>query len=509
MPFSFRTFQGQVNVDVKVCPNSGNPDKVVVITGQSKIALPGLGSDSNPSTMIGANFILCETTLREVSLEFQGPPDIPAGSTGILVDYVKGGVLIGPANTQIVIDVNYHDNSEIVDGTAKVTINTAGLFDLQTSGEVLAKVEYNGHAWVSWNPLDVGVDVHAWYSSWLEGDVHAHLWKGQGWQNKYNWLPNDNATHFAGSIAAGIDIDAGQAFSWYLIEVPPWDITFDITVAFGQFCKGSGCSSYEWGIKGKFEVIGYDVGFFYGFKSGFHFILGSDGHVLIDQYGLAQAAGGPQAAEANGPTSAGRPLALTRLAVPDPLAPQVLHPLNVTAFTGSFIAGLTWSQGAPALTLIRPDAVEITPANAASYGVSVVSNTGSLMYGVPNPMPGTWQAKIENTAANNDYHLAWFANKALPEVDLLTPSGTVKLPAHETTYNVQWSVPPRCHPAWTAPQPVLHRHQLHRPDPFANPGRRDPREPAAERWQLQLGPVFAGVRRLPGVCAPVQRPAGE
>jgi hypothetical protein len=111
------------------------------------------------------------------------------------------------------------------------------------------------------------------------------------------------------------------------------------------------------------------VGFFYGFKSGFHFILGSDGHVLIDQYGLAQAAGGPQAAEANGPTSAGRPLALTRLAVPDPLAPQVLHPLNVTAFTGSFIAGLTWSQGAPTLTLVRPDAVEITPANAASYGV--------------------------------------------------------------------------------------------------------------------------------------------
>jgi hypothetical protein len=453
VPFSFRTFEGDVTVDVKVCPNSGNSEKVVVITGQSKIALPGLGSDTNPATMIGATFILCETKLHEVSLEFHGPPDIPVGSTGILVNYVKGDVLIGPSNTKITFDLEYHDNGNIVDGAGQVTINTAGLFDLQTSGEVLAKVDYNGHAWVSWNPLDVGVDVQAWYSSWLTGNVHAHLWKGQGWQNKYHWLPNDNATHFAGSIAASIEIDAGQAFSWEFIEIPPWDITFSITVAFGQFCKNSGCSKYEWGLKGKFEVIGYDVGFFYGFDSGFDFILGSDGHVLIDQYAALASnpspfGGGEPNCGVRGsggcldaPTSAGQPLALTRLAVADPLAATITHPLNVTAFTGSFIAGLTWSQGAPTLTLIRPDAVEITPANAASYGITVVPGAASTLYGVPNPMPGTWQAKITNTAANNDYHFAWFANKSLPDVQLLTPSGTVNLTANNTQYNLQWAVP--------------------------------------------------------------------
>ena len=64
-------------------------------------------------------------------------------------------------------------------------INTDGLFDLQASGRVLEAVTYGGHAWVAWNPLDVGVDVTAKYSSWLTGQVHAHLWKGQGWQNKY------------------------------------------------------------------------------------------------------------------------------------------------------------------------------------------------------------------------------------------------------------------------------------------------------------------------------------
>ena len=438
VPFSFRTFEGDVTVDVKVCPNSGNSEKVVVITGQSKIALPGLGSDTNPATMIGAEFILCETSLHQVSMQFQGPPDIPVGSTGILVNYVKGDVLIGPSNTKITFDLEYHDNGNIVDGAGTVAINTAGLFDLQTSGEVLAKVDYNGHAWVSWNPLDVGVDVHAWYSSWLSGDVHAHLWKGQGWQNKYSWLPNDNATHFAGSIAASIEIDAGQAFSWEFIEIPPWDITFSITVAFGQFCKNSGCSKYEWGLKGKFEVIGYDVGFFYGFDSGFDFILGSDGHVLIDQYLVTQ----PKETY-DSPTTNGKPLALTRMAVADPLASTVSYPLTAGTFTDSFIAGLTWSQGAPTLNLQRPDGVVITAANAASFGVQTAPTAASILFGVNNPMPGTWQAVIANTAADNDYHFAWFANKGFPnDLMLLTPSGSVTLPANQTTYNVQWAVPP-------------------------------------------------------------------
>ena len=96
LPFNFRTFEGQVSVDVKVCPESGSAEKVVVITGKSRIALPGLGSETNPSTMINAEFILCETALRKVLLSFSGPPDIPAGSTGILVNYVEGDVLIGP-----------------------------------------------------------------------------------------------------------------------------------------------------------------------------------------------------------------------------------------------------------------------------------------------------------------------------------------------------------------------------------------------------------------------------
>ncbi len=74
--------------------------------------------------MINAEFILCETTLRQVILEWHGPPDIPAGSTGVLVSMVKGDVQIGPSNTEIEFNFDYHDNSEIIDGSAGVRINT-------------------------------------------------------------------------------------------------------------------------------------------------------------------------------------------------------------------------------------------------------------------------------------------------------------------------------------------------------------------------------------------------
>ena len=47
-------------------------------------------------------------------------------------------------------------------------------------------------------------------------------------------------------------------------------------------CSTSGdCTSYEWGVKGKFSVAGYDVGLYFGFSDGFDFILGNDDHTHI------------------------------------------------------------------------------------------------------------------------------------------------------------------------------------------------------------------------------------
>jgi hypothetical protein len=444
VPFSFSTFEGDVTVKKEVCPGSSNKNKVTVISGSTKIALPGLGSDTGMSKPISADFILCETALREASLTFNSPPEIPVGSTGLLVNMISGKVVIGPSNTRVTISVGYHDSGDVVTGKATVILDTAGLFDIQATGKVVAQVDYSGHAWVAWNPLDVGVDVSASYHSWLTGQVHAHLWKGQGWQHRYNWLPDDSQTHFAGSIAAQIHISEGQAFSWWFIDIPPFDTTFGIEVAFGQFCANSSCSSYEWGVKGKFTVVGYDVGVYYGFDSGFDFILGSDSHVLIDQYhSTSQPDTGLATANnlLSTPMSNGKPLAVQRRYVPDPSAPEVTEPLTVTANTGSFLAGLSWERGAPQLSLVRPDAVVITPSNAASHGVVISDTLQYRLYGVQNPMPGIWQAKISNATSNDNYHVLFLANKQPPTIQFQAPTTTQTLSSNENPYTIRWTPP--------------------------------------------------------------------
>ena len=450
VPFNFRSFNGNVTVEKGVCPIGESTEQVTLIRGDTKIAMPGLGSDTNAGTMIKASFTLCQTALRQVALSFQGPPDIPIASTGLFASMVGGEVIVGPSNTQITLNMDYHDSGDIIDGSASVTLNTDGLFDVQASGKVIAKVDYNGHAWVSWNPLDVGVDLSAKYSSWLTGQVHAHLWQGQGWQHKYSWLPDNNETHFAGSISAQLKIEEGQAFSWWFIDIPPDDITFGIEVAFGQFCTNSSCTGYEWGVKGKFTIVGYDVGLFYGFSSGFDFILGSDGHVLIDQYGSQSQTEAPGSSEqAISQSDSGDPLVamravpgLERSSVNDPTAADVDESFQVSAQAGSFLAGLTWAHGSPELRLVRPDGVVINPNNAASYGLQVHQTANTRLYGGPDPMPGAWKARITNATPEDDYHFLFLANKQAPDVQLLTPASAKEpISANNTTYQVRWSVP--------------------------------------------------------------------
>jgi hypothetical protein len=455
VPFSFRTFGGEVSVEKALCPASktdpgSGGDEVIVIRGTTHIALPSMGSDLDPDKMIEAGFTLCQNKLRQVLLEFHGPsPGIPVGSTGFFVYGVSGQITVDPDYTEVNVNVDYQSGPEggLTKGQAGVTMDTRGLFDLQAHGTVLEVVSYQGHAWVAWNPLDVGVDVTAWYSDWLSGQVHAHLWKGQGWQHQYSWLPNNDESHFAGSIDAAVHIGEGQAFSWWFIDIPPWNITFHIWVAFGQFCTNSGCSAYEWGVKGGFSVVGYDVGLYFGFSSGFDFILGSDGHVLVDQYAAVDAA---ETAEAGGavvsavPLVAGQPARFHRVAMPDPLAAEATWPITITDYTGSALVGLTWEDagGSPELTLLRPDGQEINPANAASYGISTVATAAGRLYGLPNPMAGIWHAQISNAAPSDNYHLVFFANKEMPPVQLLTPAYEDEPWDPEDSVWISWSVPP-------------------------------------------------------------------
>jgi hypothetical protein len=292
--FSFDTFGASVSVKQDQCLNAG--PIVTVITGKTNITLPNVGDSSDPNAQILAEFTLCEsspgagdTSLRGVHLSFKSPVGIPVDGSGLFVTGLDGKVDIFPDYTSIQLGMDLQaaqgGNGGIFKGHGTVTIDTRGLFDLQGKGKLLGAVDVNGELFVSWNPMDIVMDTGMSYGGWLSGSSHIHIWQGQGWQHRYPWLPDNNEKHFAAQFSATLTIHKGQAFSWWFINIPPATMHFGVEVAFGQFCTNASCTAYEWGVKGAFSVAGYHIGVYYGFDKGFDFILGNDGHRLIDQYG--------------------------------------------------------------------------------------------------------------------------------------------------------------------------------------------------------------------------------
>ena len=443
--FSYDAFGASVSITIERCDDKDqNAPEVTVVRGETSIALPNLGSSTDADAMISASFKLCQTSLRQVRMEFSSAVGIPIASTGLFMTGLNGTVDIYDTYTTISFGLDFQAAQGTDGGTFKgsgtVTIDTRGLFAFQGKGKVLGKVDADGKLWVAWNPLDIGFDISVSYGDWLKGFARAHMWKGQGWQNRYTWLPANNETHLAAQITATITIPKGAIFKWAFIKIPSDDIPiYGVEVAFGQFCTSDNCTSYEWGIKGKLTVVGYDVGLYYGFDKGFDFILGNDDHVLIDQYGGAEPA---PLAQVNG-----TPTAVQVRAAPQQVGDTALVPLTVKPEAENLMFALGWQAGAPRLSLITPDGAEITKANAAQYSAVITGTMQSTIITVQAPTPGAWQAKISNLSASRieHYKFAYFANKGAPGTpgnrgQFLTPSqadenGTGR-------YTITWNAPP-------------------------------------------------------------------
>ena len=68
---------------------------------------------------------------------------------------------------------------------------------------------------------------------WLKGTARAHMWKGQGWLNRYAFLPDNDETHMAAQISGTLKIKQGQIFSWWFLDLPPDDVNIGAELAFG------------------------------------------------------------------------------------------------------------------------------------------------------------------------------------------------------------------------------------------------------------------------------------
>jgi len=452
--YSFDTFGAGVTVEMEPCA-PGEP-AVTVIRGETRMTMPNIGDGSNPDGVIAASFKLCQTKLRSVSFQFHSPVGLPIGSSGLFVTGMTGQVDLSPNYTQIHFTLDFQaaqgGDGGLMKGSGSVLIDTRGYFEFSGAGKILGVLDASGKLWVAWNPLDIGFEMNVGYSDWLTGMARAHMWEGQGWQHRYPWLPDNDERHIAAQIAATISIEEGAAFSWWFIDIPPWDVDFGIEVAFGQFCTNSSCTGYEWGVKGKFTIVGYDVGLYYGFDDGFDFILGNDGNVLIDQYGGATAM---RAAAAGGVSVRQAALAVNGVAT---------ETFNVSADAENLLFALGWQAGAPQVTILDPNGVDA--ATGATYTVAISETAYNRLIGIKlkQPTPGMWRAVLSNLTGQEHYKFVYLANKGAPGTaanpgKFLTPSAV----GDNATgvYTITWIVPPGTPPSATISLNYTRYYRVH------------------------------------------------
>ncbi|HNT76895.1 MAG TPA: fibronectin type III domain-containing protein [Anaerolineae bacterium] len=433
--FSFNTSGASVRITQEKCSET-DATETQVIRGETLMTLPMIGEGgATQDTMIAARFKLCsvpDVALRMVEFEFRSPIGVPVGSSGLFVYGMKGNVTIEPDHVNITFGMDfYFGDPNTLQGTGEVMIDTRGYFEFSGNGKLLGTVDANGRLWVAWNPLDTGFEMSLHYGlgsiAAIDGTVRAHAWRGQGWQHKYSWLPDDpSENHFAAQIAASFTIYEGSVIDIWPLVVPPVDFSRSIEIAFGQFCTNAGCSTYEWGIKAALEVCGYSVGVYYGFDHGVSLILGNDGHTLIDQYGDAAYA----AQVARIPLAAGEELGLRTPGVAIQTAPLAVNgvvsfPVTVTVDTEELLVGVGWqTDDTLVLELYRPGSA-IPVGQSALYNVAI-SNTTKTQDGIvthsrligvqikQSGLDGIWEARLSGVTPESHYKFAFLANKGAP-----------------------------------------------------------------------------------------------
>jgi hypothetical protein len=439
--FSFDTWGATVKVSEETC---GGSEVVTVIRGNAAIALPMMGDDGStggppapPSVQLG--FKLCETELKEAKLVLDiAPTYIPVGSTGLGVDLIGGQVTIGPDHTEITLQIGFRSvpsDAVLSNGYGQVTIDTRGMFELQAGATIVTILDADLLLQVAWEPLDVllQAEVSA-YGGIITGALKLHAWVGQGWQNKYDWLEPNSDFHFTGSIAATVGIKEDLVAEW----VPPFDITRSVTIAFGEFCTDDDCNSYAWGMSAVFSLCGFDVGLYADEEDGLDLIIGTDSHVLIDEYeGTMLVAGAGNQPQGAAVPAAPAPPQLTEIEPPGSLQPYLtasidspvddwdkvspathgcdttstplVHtcPFTVTpGAAGRAIFSVAWLNSGLSITLIKPDSTEITgPAPGVVYTQTLTTGGKRVTFAV-TPVggetlePGTWQLRLLGPGLN-------------------------------------------------------------------------------------------------------------
>ena len=495
--FSFDTFSVKVSIRESIC-YAGGP-KVTIIHGEGFIALPIIGGDGSDGASgppsVSVDFTLCDSKLHEASLSLNiHPADIPVGSSGLGVYMIGGQIVVNPDYTVVTFTLGFEtmDKELLTGGEGDVIIDTRGMFELFAKATIISVIDVSLTLQIAWNPLDVLLDAEAsCCGGWITGRVMLEGWIGQGWQHKYKWLPDNNKFHFAGEISAYLKIPKGDISSF--LDLPPFNFELGLKVAFGEFCANDKCSDTTSGMSIVLDIMSINIGLFVD-KHGPAFILGSDSHVLINEYQgqsqlLMMSPVGSLAQDASSASSPSRWLLPQGLTFTFPitvlgglqllLKPTFNTPVDdwqpVTSgnactagnhtitcpFTLSQSAGramfLThWLNGDLKVSLIRPDNTVITVANASSYNVTVTQVISPLFkelaYAVhptstgQSLIAGVWKLKLDNVGifanpaiTRNNWSLLFFSDAAAPTLTWNSPVTMGVTPDGNGDVALQWS----------------------------------------------------------------------
>ncbi len=358
--------------------------------------------------------------LRSVRLGLYGC-QIPIGTTGFALTRVEGSVTLSAGSTQVKVGVSVETSALRVAGKAALR----GDLDM---GMVTKPAEFSlsGTLYVfvfKASQLNVRINEADGFrgSLWIEavvarGNFNVHAWSRYG---KF---------HLTGSARVEVGIPKGKIFSAWGFNVPPSDWNFgNINAEFGEFRNGA------YGFKGWVSLMGYNAGFFVD-NSGRLTIGNVDQYRLVDSLAIRRAILAAQQRQAAGLA----PRSTDGISVADAANVIVSVPITVTSDT---IFGISGDSASPALSLVTPNGVAITPANLPPnvrylQTTDIVTATGETitqtLYIVHQAALGTWGMSLTGPTTGT-YALVTLGSNPAPVLTNVTVN-----PAEQDTATVNW-----------------------------------------------------------------------
>jgi hypothetical protein len=377
------------------------PDGKYTLSGRADFSLPNIQSRKSPGTSydgaLYAEFELSQDGLHYVLMGGTIEPGIPIGQSGMALTGMEGRVTLRP-EVRVQITGTIESQLEVppfgpvVSGAPSVWVKLNQPYEVGVSGEVQVLIFDAAEASLvlsQSNGLLGSVSVN-YLPYALSGTSSLHVWRSGG------------EFHFTGSAQVTLGFKKGALGSYAGISLPPTDFTFgSVGAQVGEFCTDRYCSSPVYGFKGAVDIT---VNAF--FKkitlASFAFFLDVDGSLdygsSLDQYRLAD-----------------QPLIQANYdALGQP--PEAGHVITFTVeHTDLLLAGMSWESGEPLLLLRDPEGTLIEP-SPLYPGLAYTETKTTSTYFIEKPLPGEWEAVIDNLKGGENYRFESFGRNLPPEL---------------------------------------------------------------------------------------------